>query len=428
MKKVLIITYYWPPSGGPSVQRVLKFAKYLPIFGWEPIILTLVNQEFPEIDLSLKSDLKTELKVYRTKTIEPFSLYKKFLKKEKLEKIPTFVLNDSESKSKKEKFANWVRTNIFIPDARMGWYPFGVRKGIEIVKKEKIDLIFSSSPPHSLQLIAKTISKKTHSKWVADFRDPWINAFWQSGSKKSKISSKIESSLERMVINSADQLISVSKGCLKELGVSLEKANVIMNGFDHDDFKSIDKIKSEKFRIKYTGTLSKYQPVDSFVESINKLPEEVKKRIHISFIGTFHHVIKEELIKIDKIVEIELSSPLPHSQIVREMINSEVLMLILPNTKYNEGIVTGKIFEYIASRNFILAVGPIYSEVSSILEKTKSGVIYNFEDDFSNKIIELFNLWLNGRPLINDSNIEEFSRKKQTEQLASIFNKSYESK
>ena len=191
MKKVLIITYYWPPSGGPSVQRVLKFAKYLPIFGWEPIILTLVNQEFPEIDLSLKSDLKTELKVYRTKTIEPFSLYKKFLKKEKLEKIPTFVLNDSESKSKKEKFANWVRTNIFIPDARMGWYPFGVRKGIEIVKKEKIDLIFSSSPPHSLQLIAKTISKKTHSKWVADFRDPWINAFWQSGSKKSKISSKI---------------------------------------------------------------------------------------------------------------------------------------------------------------------------------------------------------------------------------------------
>ena len=144
--------------------------------------------------------------------------------------------------------------------------------------------------------------------------------------------------------------------------------------------------------------------------------------------GTFHHVIKEELIKIDKIVEIELSSPLPHSQIVREMINSEVLMLILPNTKYNEGIVTGKIFEYIASRNFILAVGPIYSEVSSILEKTKSGVIYNFEDDFSNKIIELFNLWLNGRPLINDSNIEEFSRKKQTEQLASIFNKSYESK
>ena len=158
MKKVLIITYYWPPSGGPGVQRVLKFAKYLPQFGWQPIILTVKNGEYPAIDETLEKDIPPECIVYKTNSWEPTNLYKKFAVMKKDEKIPVAVLSEN-NVSWKKKIANWIRLNLFIPDAKIGWIPFAVRKGKEIIKEHQPDVIFSSSPPHSLQFIAKKLAK-----------------------------------------------------------------------------------------------------------------------------------------------------------------------------------------------------------------------------------------------------------------------------
>ena len=177
MKKVLIITYYWPPAGGPGVQRVLKFAKYLPQFGWEPVILTVENGNFPAVDEGLLGEVPDNLKVYKTKTLEPFAIYNKLQGKDKTSAVDTFTITKS-GKSFKDKLGNAIRSYFFIPDARKGWKPFAVKAGLDIIKKEKIDLIFSSSPPHSLQLIAKDLAKKTQLPSVADFRDPWFNAIW----------------------------------------------------------------------------------------------------------------------------------------------------------------------------------------------------------------------------------------------------------
>ncbi|MDA3871426.1 MAG: glycosyl transferase family 1, partial [Candidatus Marinimicrobia bacterium] len=171
MKKVLIITYYWPPAGGPGVQRVLKFAKYLPQFGWQPIILTVKNGEYSAIDESLIKEIPKECIVYKTKTFEPYNLYKKFVGKKKDEKLPTYILNTNKNDNLNNKIAKWIRANLFIPDARIGWISHIVREGMKIIEKENPDIIFSSSPPHSLQIGAKKLAKKSGLKWVADFRD-----------------------------------------------------------------------------------------------------------------------------------------------------------------------------------------------------------------------------------------------------------------
>ena len=157
MKKVLIITYYWPPAGGPGVQRVLKFAKYLPKFGWQPVILTVEGGDYPAIDESLVNSIDKGCKVYKTKTFEPFKLFKLLTGKKKDHKIDTYILTKKQS-GIMAKLSKWIRANLFVPDARVGWYPNAVKKGLEIIEEERIDMIFSSSPPHSLQFNSKKIA------------------------------------------------------------------------------------------------------------------------------------------------------------------------------------------------------------------------------------------------------------------------------
>ncbi|MCK4715587.1 MAG: glycosyltransferase, partial [Candidatus Marinimicrobia bacterium] len=210
MKKVLIITYYWPPAGGPGVQRVLKFAKYLPEFGWQPIILTVKNGEYPAIDNSLQKEIPANCKVYNTFSIEPNFVYKKFTGMGSDEKIPTAVLA-AENTNWKKRLANWIRLNLFIPDAKIGWIPFAVRKGKKIIKAEKPDIIFSSSPPPTVHLIARKLAKWSGIKWVADFRDPWTDIYHYNDVKRSAWSLNRDKDKEKEIVTSADEIITVSQ-------------------------------------------------------------------------------------------------------------------------------------------------------------------------------------------------------------------------
>ena len=197
MKKVLIITYYWPPAGGAGVQRALKFVKYLPQFGWEPIVLTVENPDSPTEDLSLLEDIPKECKVYKTKSLEPFEVYKKFTGRKSNEKIPGDILLKSDNVSLKDKLAKWVRVNLFIPDAKIGWKKYAVKKGSEIIRTENIDLIFTTSPPQTVALIGRKLAKLTGVKWIADFRDPWMEIVYYQNLNRSKITKAIDTSLEK---------------------------------------------------------------------------------------------------------------------------------------------------------------------------------------------------------------------------------------
>ena len=236
-KKVLIITYYWPPSGGPGVQRVLKFAKYLPEFGWEPIILTIDKGDYHASDNSLIDDISDSLKVYKVKSFTALDLYKKLKGNNK--KISSFELT-RKSGGFAFKVIKWIRANLFIPDARKGWNRAAIKEGLKIINNEKPEIIFVSSPPHSLQLIGLKLAKKTGLKWLADFRDPWTDAFWDKDLPRISIVKKWNLNQERKIIKSADALSSVSKGCIKLLKKNLNvNFNLIYNGFDSSNFSSL---------------------------------------------------------------------------------------------------------------------------------------------------------------------------------------------
>ena len=356
MKKVLIITYYWPPSGGPGVQRVLKFAKYLPEMGWQPVILTVENGEYPQIDEMLMIEVPPNLTVYKSKSLEPFGLFKLFTGKDKNEKIPTYILSQSNDESIKTRIAKWVRANIFIPDAKIGLIPYATRLGQKIIERENIDVIFSSSPPHSLQSIGYRLKKRTGIKWVADFRDPWSGAFWQEDSPQTRLASKIEKNIEKKILTSADHVVSVSPTIIRKFDQEYKNNySVIYNGYDARDFDNLKREKSDKFRIRYFGHIGKNQICKNLFSGLAKLCQQEKSKIEINFYGSVHTSVQSEIEGNGLKNYINLKPYLNHDQAVQEMVNSELLLLMIPNVKENAGIVTGKIFEYMATGIFILA-------------------------------------------------------------------------
>lgn len=421
MKKVLMITYYWPPAGGPGVQRVLKFAKYLPEFGWEPVILTVENGNYPAIDESLLKEIPKNCKVYKTKIFEPFLIYKTITGKK--ENIPTFVLNKDEKESITEKLSKWIRANIFIPDAKMGWKKYIIKEGLKIIKEEKPDLIFSSSPPHSLQIGAMELAKKSGLKWAADFRDPWTTAFWQKDISRIKYADRKDKRFERYVLRKANAITSVSKSIVKDFSqIYSNNYFVLPNGFDENDFENIGKQKSDKFRINYTGTLSRSQKINNFLSAIKHLGESYLENIEINFYGTFHPDIRDKIDQAGLSDMIKLNPEVPHEEVLKIMVNSEILLLVIPDTFNNYGIVTGKIFEYLATHNYILGIGPVNGDASEILNETNCGKMFGYDDDLSSVIKKRIEAWLENKQLeVNREAIDNYSREEITKNLTKVF-------
>lgn len=419
-KKVLIITYYWPPAGGPGVQRVLKFVKYLPSFGWDPIVLTVENGEYPAIDLELEKDIPAEIKVYKTKTWEPFSIFKKINNKKQSEKLDTFILQEKNTGFFKN-FSRWVRSNIFIPDARIGWYFFASKKANQICKEHGINLIFSSSPPHSLQLIAKKTAGQNDIPWVTDFRDPWNGAFWESSIKKSYLAKYLNNYFENSVIKKADKVTTVSMGVKEILGKDKypDKIELIYNGYDKQDFLNLKKEKSKTIKIRYLGNISASQSPENLVSSFSKLSEEQWTKLDFSFYGSFDASFRILIDKYNLENKISVKGYISHNDTVKEMINADILILLIPNIA-SKGILTGKLFEYIAAKSYILAISPENPELKQILTDNGIGDVYTYDQNLDQIISTL----IESKKYILDNkgkNTDIYERHTQTEKLANLF-------
>ena len=225
MKKVLLITYYWPPAGGPGVQRVLKFAKYLPQFDWQPIVLTVENGDYPALDPSMEEEVTEDIKVFKIPIWEPHSLYKKIMRQDPQQAIPVAVLSQKKNKSLKSKFLYWIRANIFIPDARIGWYFNVIKEAKKIVREESVDMLYVSSPPHSLQLFGLQLKKKLGIPLISDFRDPWMDIHFYHELKRMRITTAIDTRLEKKVLNQSDLVFTVSPALKRLLDSKSSKAS-----------------------------------------------------------------------------------------------------------------------------------------------------------------------------------------------------------
>ncbi|MEA2076554.1 MAG: glycosyltransferase [Candidatus Marinimicrobia bacterium] len=425
MKKVLIITYYWPPAGGPGVQRVLKFAKYLHEFGWMPLILSVQNGEYPALDSTFANEIPAGIKVYQTKTRNPITFYKKFTGENK-ESIPIGILAQKKLSFKK-RIANFVRLNLVIPDAKIGWMPYAVKEGNKIINEHKPEMIFSSSPPPTVHLIAKKLSRHNNIKWVADLRDPWSQIYYYKNNR-SGIAARIDASLERKTLASADAVTTVSKH-FKELIISEKrKTTIIPNGFDKSDFGegNFQKTKNERFTIAYVGGLNENRFYPLFFQGLKNfaLQNNIKKeKILLILAG---QIQTEYLEKIRNILEdsvaVDYNGYITHPEAIHIMSRSDLLVLFMEKASNYSGHIPGKVFEYLITGNYILGIGSKNSDVGKILTERDSGIILDQEDDLSGTFFKLYNTWKSGNLSGADPRtLKEYSRRNLTKQLSELF-------
>jgi glycosyltransferase involved in cell wall biosynthesis len=418
MNKILILTYYWPPSGGAGVQRWLKFAKYLPEFGWEPIIITVdpAFAAYPVTDESLAGELASSIRVYKTPAVDYFSIYKK-----DKSKIPTAGFANNIDNSLSGKIQRFIRGNFFIPDPRKGWNKFAFKKACEIIEAEGINHVITTSPPHSTQLIGLKIKMKYPGiKWIADLRDPWTDIYYYDQFYPTFISKTIDLRFEKNVLKKADRIITVGSSLktsfsLKVKGIA-NKIDVATNGYDEDDFNKIKPSSPDIFTISYTGTLSDAYPIDGFLAALNKLKERGVS-FKLKFIGAVSPKQKEFILSSVDQSCIEFIGLVDHATAIRYMIESSLLLLIIPDHKSNRSIITGKIFEYVASEKPVICLGPVDGDAANILELYGFGKCFSYRDINS---IETFIFSAISNPVNLQTKSNELSHRNIVKKLVSF--------
>lgn len=422
MKKILIITYYWPPSGGPGVQRWLKFSKYLPEFGYDPIIITVDPEkaEYPIKDHTLEQDVRAGQIVYRTDCSGIYEYYKKLTK---AQSAPYSGFVNEGTPSLKQKIARFIRGNFFLPDARRGWNKHAYRQAIKIIQEEKIDAVITTGPPMSTHLVGQKLKKRFHLHWIADFRDPWTDIYYYNKMYPTPIAKAIDRKYERNVLLDADQVITVSDYIKKQLAakspaIQASKIKVIANGFDAEDFDLIIP-KEDVFTITYTGTLAADYTIDSFIHTVKRL--STSEKLKLRFVGKVDLGIAQKLSE-QLGDSVEIHAFVAHADAIKYMKSSSVLLLIIPNIEGNKGNLTGKLFEYIGSRTPILCLGPTDGDAATIIQVCKAGKTfeYNDEEGILHFLTSLLNNFNPQSPIKENNAVNCYSRKSLTQSLTQI--------
>lgn len=432
MKRVLIITYYWPPSGGSGVQRWLKMSKYLPEYGWQPVIYTTENAEYPIIDHSLEKDVAPNIEVIRRPINEPYSAYKKFLGINKDETVKMgFIQEKEKNKSWKSGLSLWVRGNFFIPDARCGWVKPSVRYLKEYLNEHPVDAIISTGPPHSMHLIALKLKEALGLPWIADFRDPWTEIDYYNDLHLTAWADRKHHRLEQEVLTKADKVVTVAPDGARRLGrLGNRNVRTIYNGFDRDDDTQTPVNLSEQFTITYLGVLSKIQNPSNLWQALAELIKEdsgFDKNLKINMIGQIDSAVVSSIDENGLTQHVAYSPYMPHDQVSAVHRSSTLLLLLLmPDSEPRaKGLLTGKLFEYMASGRPILCIGPEDGDAARILRETSAGQTISFEDKEKMKeaLKNLYQRYLENT-LEGNTNpkVENYSRQVMTQQYAALLN------
>jgi glycosyltransferase involved in cell wall biosynthesis len=431
MKKVLIITYYWPPSGGAGVQRWLKFVKYFSEFGIDAIVITVDENKasYQLKDETLQHDIPANIKVIRTNTFEPFELYKKLTNKKE---IPHSGFANEPNPSMLQNIMRFIRGNFFIPDPRKGWNKYAYEAAAEIISKEKIDAVITTSPPHSTQLIGLKIKGKFNIPWIADLRDPWTDIYFYNKLFHTTLAKKIDAAFERKVLETADSIMVVSQDikrifASKSVNIIADKISVIPNGFDEEDFNQQVETNADEFSITYTGSITETYNIDAFLTAFKSITVKYSQaQIRLKFIGNISENIisKFENLKLQQYLSVE--KYVPHKESVAALMKSDIVLLVIPQIDKNEGILTGKLFEYIGSEKPILCIGPPHGDAAVIIEECRAGKTFDYSNtDAIAAFIEqqlLKHKNINTESLTNN-NTKKYSRKNLTNEVAEIIKK-----
>jgi glycosyltransferase involved in cell wall biosynthesis len=414
--KVLIITYYWPPAGGSGVQRWLKFVKYLQEFGIEPVVYTVENANYLKQDASLLNEVPMGIEILRQPIWEPTALL--FWKKSKQQ-------TKGISNVSKGGFLSFIRGNFFIPDPKVFWVKPSVNFLQKYLDANDIDLIISTGPPHSVHLIAERLHQKNDIKWLADFRDPWSDLYYNKDFKQLAFAKNKNRKLEKSVLKSADFILTVSNNLKQEFLKIAKRVAVIPNGFDDEFSASKNAILDTKFSISYIGLLPKQSNPKLLFSVLKVLCEEnlnFKKDLKLNFIGDISEEVKVVIEENKLLQNTNFVGYVSHRKAIEYQNTSQVLLLLIPNVKNNKGILTGKLFEYLKAKRPILAMGPEDGDLAKILKETNAGVVVNFdaEEKLKLQLLELYEKFKEKKLIVNSVHIEKYHRKELTKKLAFI--------
>jgi hypothetical protein len=439
MKNLLIIAYYFPPSGGPGVQRVLKHVKYLPEFGWNPIVLTVSNGQFPARDESLLKQIPDSVKVYRSKIFEPYDLYRKLTGKKPGAAIDVNTIKKDDQKiGMKEKIAEFIRATFFIPDARVLWLNEAKISVDQIMRENNIDAVYSSSPPYTCSLIARYAHRKYKLPWIAGFRDPWTGFI--SSPKRWFLPAYIDRKMEKSVFSESDYVECAWQGIIKDaLGkypdLDDSKFLHVPNGYDSSDFPKIEIKKNKKFTVTYTGSLYGRRNPKAFFEAVQMLIDQelfTKDDICLRFVGRFGAEVEEMFAKTEFKDSIETVSYVPHHKSIEYLMTSDALLLIVDESKESAEIVPGKVYEYVGVKRPIIAIAPKGSAIEELMIETKCGKIAHQSEVMRiSEIIKDYYLFWKENNNNFDPDIEavnKYERKNAAKNLSEILNHKLNSK
>ena len=426
-RKVLIITYYWPPSGGAGVQRWLKFSKYLRDFGWEPVIYTPQNPEAPAVDHSLESDIPAGITIIKRPIIEPYMAYKSFVGMKKGEKVNAGFLKEKDRPGLAEDIAVWLRGNFFIPDARCFWIRPSARFLIKYLADHPVDAIVSTGPPHSMHLVALKVHQKLKIPWLADFRDPWTGIDFYHQLKLTLLADRRHRLLEKKVLRDATAITVVSRDMADQFKAIVDREyKLVTNGFDEQDISPLplDQL-DELFTISHIGSINASRNPAKLWKTLAamvKTNQAFAKKMRIKLVGKVDIEVLKDIEAnglADNFIRVEY---MPHREVMHEIQKAQVLLLLINNTPNARGILTGKVFEYLGSGRPILSIGPEDGDAAEILNETASGKTadYNNEDKMQQIIEAYFSKFLVQGLESNKAGSTKFSRKALTGEIAGV--------
>ena len=434
MKRVLIISYYWPPTGGSGVQRWVKFAKYLPSEGWQPVIYTPENPEQLAVDASLEAEIPAEAEVIKTPITEPYEIYKKVLRKSghSKEAVEVNPVN-AHNKSFLQKVAMWVRGNFFRPDPRCMWIGPSVRYLKKYLQEHPVDLIVSTGPPQSMHLIGRRLALETGLPWVADFRDPWTKIFYFKHLSMTRGTERWHKKMEKKVLDDASVVVAVSPLVQQEFqAMTQTPVELITNGFDECDFASEKCHEAEggpdrEFCITHTGLFAADGNPTVLWEVLGEkcmVDEVFRKALRIKLIGKTDDNIIAALNQAGLQDAIEDLGYQPHTEAVAQQRKASLLILPLRKEPEYKAVLPGKLFEYLASWRPVLGIGQPDGAMSMILNTTKTGVVLDWEDKASiaRYIDFCWERHLAGKLTVEDADISQFTRRNLTRRMAELFN------
>jgi len=428
MKKLLIITYYWIPSGGAGVQRWVKFVKYLREYGWEPIVYTPENPEYPSTDFSFQKDIPEDITILKTPIWEPYNIYRNLLGK-KGQTINAGFINENKKSGWKDKLSVAIRGNFLIPDPRKFWINPSVKFLRKYLADNKVDAVVSTGPPHSMHLIAAGLKKQMPSlPWIADFRDPWTNIDFYKELQLTKLADCQHHRLEKKVIQSCDALVVVSNSMQEEFkALNPSEIVVIPNGYDEADVVTSEVKTDEKFSISHIGTMNAARNPLVLWKALSYMITHnpaFKKDLVIQLIGKVDFTVTEAIRQSglqDNLIYIDY---LPHAEAIQKQQASQLLLLMINQSANAKGILTGKFFEYLASGRPILGVGPSDGDAAAILNQCEAGKMVDFEDEINARkyLEEFYQLYQENKLKNGKKAVEQYSRKHLTEKLANLLN------